>query len=471
MRAVRFARGRTEGRAFWRALSCAAAFAIALLLPADVSAKAAPILDSQAQAYQAMSELERIRLLIALCNSGQHELAASLLDAYPMDGQYGANRTLFIEGLILKGRKEYHGAVKKFRTALADDPKLTLVRTELAKTLLILKEDDSAKHNLELLMATAPNEAEAKGLKSFIDSIDARRPYRFSSFASVAPSSNINSGSSNDKVYVLGEESPIGEESKEKSGIGFAGGFSGAYIKPLTNRLTAIVAGGVAGRVYDDRSFDSVSISESLEVRYLFDKGYFGIGPVASQGFGQEYGSDSVFDKRMSSYSVGPRVGFSTYLTPKDQVNGAAVLEFRTFPDADIYDGIASYNSLTWTHAFDESSALTFGGGLDRVDANREYLSYWTKSANIELYKELSNGFTASLRGEIRLSDFDGMNYLLGSTRHDKRLVGTVRITKRDFNIFGYAPLLEYSYVWNDSNQANYDFDAHMVDFSLTKEF
>jgi tetratricopeptide (TPR) repeat protein len=460
-----------EGRAIVRALSCAAALLACLLTAIPARAESAPILPSQAKAYEAMAELERVRLLIALCNSGQHELAARLIEAYPMDGEFGANRTLFIEGLILKGRKDYKGAVAKYRKALADDPKLTLVRAELAKALLVLKEDDSAKHNLELLMAAAPNEEEAKGLKSFIDSIDARRPYRFSSFVSIAPSTNINSGSSNDKVYVLGNEMTLDDASKEKSGVGFASGVSAAYIKPLASRLTAIVAGGATGRFYDERDFDSLTLSESIELRYLFDKGYFGIGPVASQGFGQKPGTSSVMEKKLSSYSVGPRVGFSYYVTPKDQVNAAAVLEWRTFPDGEIYDGLASYNSLSWTHAFDPSFAITLGGGLDRVGAKEDYLSYWTASANAEIYKELPNGFTASLRGEVRISDFDGPNALLGSTREDTRLIGTVRVTKRDFNVWGYAPLFEYSYVWNESNQAPYDFDAHMVDFSLTKDF
>ncbi|NJM28941.1 MAG: tetratricopeptide repeat protein [Rhizobiales bacterium] len=252
MHALKFARGRKEGRAFWRALSCAAAVAVTLLLPAQAWANPAPILDSQAQAYQAMSELERIKLLIALCNSGQHELAANLVERYPLEGEFGANRKLFVDGMILKGRRDYKGAVKKFRAALADDPKLTLVRAELAKTLYILEEDDSAKHHLEQLMAAAPDQREAQGVKSFIDTIDARRPYSISAFASVAPNSNITNGTYNDTIYVNGIPFKVNGLSEETSGLGFAGGLNGAYSKRLGNNLSAIVAGGVTGRKYDD---------------------------------------------------------------------------------------------------------------------------------------------------------------------------------------------------------------------------
>ena len=82
--------------------------------------------------------------------------------------------------------------MQKYRAALASDPSLTLVRSELAKTLFELGENDSAKHHLTLLMADAPNAVQAQGIRSFIDTIDASRPYTFSAFISAAPSTNIN---------------------------------------------------------------------------------------------------------------------------------------------------------------------------------------------------------------------------------------------------------------------------------------
>ena len=44
-------------------------------------------------------------------------------------------------------------------------------------------------------------------------------------------------------------------------------------------------------------------------------------------------------------------------------------------------------------------------------------------------------------------------------------------LTKRDFSIWGYAPELEYTYSFNDSNIASYYFDSHAVNFTLSKDF
>jgi hypothetical protein len=58
-----------------------------------------------------------------------------------------------------------------------------------------------------------------------------------------------------------------------------------------------------------------------------------------------------------------------------------------------------------------------------------------------------------------------------GVVRKDTRLIGSVALTKRDFNIWGYAPAIEYTYVHNDSNISLYEFDSHAIDFRLSKDF
>jgi len=180
------------------------AFSFLVLMTTAVVAKAAAVTPSQQQIteYEASTESTRVKLLINLAKSGQQDLAESLLKRYPLTGKFGPNRQLFIEGLILKARGNLTGAAKNYRKALADDPSLTLVRAELAQTLFMLEEDDSAKHHLNLLMAEAPNEYEAQGIRSFIDTIDARRPFTFNAYVSVAPSTNINNGSSNKTIYI-----------------------------------------------------------------------------------------------------------------------------------------------------------------------------------------------------------------------------------------------------------------------------
>ena len=443
------------------ALSCLTLMSTAALPKAYVAPS-----PEQISEYEASTESTRVKLLIKLAKSGQHDLAETLLKRYPLKGEFGPNRQLFIEGLILKARGNLTGAAKNYRAALADDPSLTLVRAELAQTLFQLEEDDSAKHHLNLLVAEAPDEYQAQGIRSFIDAIDARRPFKFNAYVSVAPSTNVNNGSSNKTIYapLWGVEMDIDDNSREQSGIGFSTGFSAGYAHRLGNDFSVVLGGGVNASLYTDSDFNTYNASQSAELRYLLNGGFLGAGMVASENMKND-------EIDLSYYSYGPRVSLQKAITPQDRINLSTVYEWRTYPDTSSSDGTALLIDGSWNHAFDSSLTASLGAGYDRIKTELDFTSYETYSGSVGLYKELPKGITVDLNGEVRLSEFDAMHPIAGVTRKDTRLSGTVALTKRDFNIWGYAPSLEYTYVNNDSNISLYEFDSHALDFRLSKDF
>lgn len=443
--------------------------ALSFLLFASATTLTAKVVEPSPQQiaeYETSTESTRVKLLINLAKSGQHDLAESLLKRYPLTGPFGKNRQLFVEGLILKARGNLTGAAKNYRTALADDPSLTLVRAELAQTLFLLEEDDSAKHHLNLLMAEAPNDYEAQGIRSFIDTIDARRPFKFSAYVSVAPSTNVNNGSSNDTIYapLWGVDMDIDDSSREQSGIGFSTGFSAGYSHRLGNDFSVVLGGGVNATLYTDPDFNMYSASQSAELRYLLTDGFLGAGLVASENMKND-------EIGLSYYSYGPRISLQKAITPQDRINLSSVYEWRTYTDSSSNDGTALMVDGSWNHAFDSSLTASLGAGYDRIKAETDFISYETYSGSFGLYRELPKGITVDLSGEVRLSEFDAMHPIAGVTRKDTRLTGIVALTKRDFNIWGYAPSLEYTYVYNDSNISLYEFDSHALDFRLSKDF
>ena len=449
-----------------RTVFCALSFL--LLTCTAVAAKAIVITPSpqQISEYEASPESTRVKLLIKLAKSGQHDLADALLKRYPLAGQFSKNRQLFIEGLILKGRGNLTGAAKKYRAALADDPSLTLVRAELAQTLFALEEDDSAKHHLNLLMAEAPNENEAQGIRSFIDTIDARRPFTFNTYVSVAPSTNVNNGSSVHRIY-FPNGTYIDPGEQKESGIGFSTGLNAGYAHRLGNDFSVVLGGGASATIYTESDYDVYGASQSAELRYLLSGGFLGAGVVASENYSYDiYQQDHEF-----YYSYGPRVSFQKAISPKNRVNFSTVYEWRNYKINPRSDGTALMIDGAWSHAFDSSLNASVNGGYDRVISGNDYASYKAYSAGISLYKELPFGITTNLHGEVRFADFDGLMPIYDTVRDDMRLTGTVGLTKRDFNLWGYAPAVEYTYVYNDSNIANYQFDSHSVDFRLSKDF
>jgi outer membrane protein len=459
---------RGQNRAFCCLLTAVISFG-ALSLPAQ-----AALTPEQIKLYQSANESQRVHFLIGRAKIGQYQLISELLQHFPLQGQHAANRTLYIQGLILNGQGDLTGAVEKYRAALANDPSLTLVRTELAQTLVKLGENDSAKHHLKLLEADAPNPNVAAGIRSFIDRIDASRPITFNGFISVAPSTNVNSGSSHSTVYSANpafKDAPNLDitDSRKQSGIGVAAGLSAGYTKRLGNHWEAVLAGDISGQVYDNYIYNSFGLSQSAEMRYHLDNGYVGFGGIADQSFNPN--AQNFVHDGMIYHSLGPRVSFRHFIGQQDQISGSVVYEWRDFADSTFHDGQDYRGDLSWSHAFDSSMNVSLTGGYEKLTTNSAYNSFGTAFIGFNVYKELPLGITTDANAQGRYTLFDSQNPTAGMTREDERLIGALTVTKRDFNIFGFAPALSYSYTRNFSNIALWDYDSHAVDFRLTKDF
>lgn len=435
----------------------------ALISFAALPAQAASPNAQQLAAYEITPESQRIKLLMFLAKSPEAEQVTYLLRRYPLVGPHAPNRTLFLEGLVLKAGGKYTQAVKKFRTALADDPKLTLVRSELAETLVSLEQDDSAMHHLRLLAADAPDEKTASGIRSFIDQIDERKTYTVSGYFSLAPSTNINSGSKHTTVFlpIQNVNVPL---SQPKSGVGAAAGLNYGNSKRLGNDLMLVGALGADVRVYEDPDFNSYGFSQSADLRYLLDKGYFGLGIIASQQLdNQSY--------EPSYYSYGPRISASLQANNRNNLFASFSTEWRNYIDANSEDAVAYSANANWTHSWNSALNATFIVGIDRLDTNNKASSYNSFTFGAALYRELPMGITANLSGQLSKSDYEGFNQAALKTRHDARASASLTLTKRDFNFHGFAPSATYSFVNNWSNVESFDYVSHAVDFRLTRDF
>ncbi len=457
---------------FKRAAVCALVALIAAH-PAQAATAVAPTAQQIAE-YESVDETTRVKLLMHLARSGKQDLAADLLQRYPLTGKHAANRTLFLQGLILEADGDLTAAVKKFRSALASDPNLTLVRAELAKTLAQLDEDESAKHHLDILAQSAPSEETARGIRSFIEQVDHKKPLKFSAFVSAAPTTNINGGSNHSTMTVYdpysGSSVPA-SINKRKSGVGASVGGSVGFSRRVGNDFYLVTAGNAYAALYQDTDFNTYGLSESAELRYMLDRGYFGLGGVASQGMAL-YDVTAIDTDYEHVLSYGPRISAQYNITVHDRINASAVYTWKDSLERDKLDGTDFTANASLEHTFDPSLSVSAFGGFNRNETGIKYNSFRQWSGGVGVYKELPAGFTIDARAQAMVSDFDAIHPAIATAaRKDTRLSGTLEVTKRDLNIFGFAPAVSYSYVRNRSNVDMYDYDSHTVDFRLTKDF
>jgi hypothetical protein len=276
----------------------------------------------------------------------------------------------------------------------------------------------------------------------------------------------VNNGSSNKTIYspIFGADLDIDDESREQSGVGFSTGASAGYSHRLGNDFSVVLGGGINANIYTDSDYNSFIVSQSAELRYLLTGGFLGAGLVASENMKND-------ELGLSYYSYGPRVSLQKEVSAQDRLNLSSVYEWRNYSDYSESDGTALMIDGSWSHAFDSSLIASLSAGYDGIETGTDYNSFETYSGGFGFYKELPKGITVNLNGELRLSEFDAMHPIAGVVREDKRYMGSIAFTKRDFNIWGYAPAIEYTYIYNDSNISIFEFDSHAIDFKLSKDF
>ncbi len=434
-------------------------------LPAQAKQAAKPnpstIIDSD-QKYAQLPDKIRLKILLKMIRSGRHEFAARLIAAYPFSGRRARNRTLFVEGMILKARGDLDGAIGKFRSVLADDPNLSLVRMELAHTLFLAERDDSAKHHLELLRASAPTTNAAKQFDRFIDAIDARDPWTFDAYVSLAPSTNFNNGTSKQTIILNGLPFQISANSQEKSGIGVRGGANGSYTLRAGKTVDLIASAGINFTEYDGNTFDDLVFSQSLSVQKRIDVGTV----VASIITNQRWSGIDEF-----SWAIGPKIALRKQIAPKIELYSNlrhAIIDYRI---ADYRSGHITSVEHRLSYGVADGSIAYLIGGAQRSESERNFNDYWGASAGLGLYHEAPYGITVYAEAELHQSWHDGVYPIINEARKDTRIDVDLSLTKRDFEIFGVTPQFQYSYIRNFSNSPLDRYESHGANLTLTKQF
>ncbi len=184
----------------------------------------------------------------------------------------------FYTGMVLKGQGRHAEAVAIFREILAARPDYGRVRLELAHTLYMSQEDEAARHHFELVLGgSASNATLANTVNSYIAAIDSRRRWDFSTYVSIAPSTNLNQGGESKIVYIDGLPFELDAANRKTSGVGVSAGFQGSYRQPVSDRLDVIVSGGAHGKRYNEDDFNDALVNLSVGPRYRYDWGFVGL--------------------------------------------------------------------------------------------------------------------------------------------------------------------------------------------------
>jgi tetratricopeptide (TPR) repeat protein len=458
-----------------RSLICAVVASMAALAadPATAEVQASDIrrvtlgeIDAQ---WPKLTPAQQFGIIDQLLKSARLDVAENLLAHTRLANDSDRRAQRFYVGLLRKSQGRLPEAVDIFRGILAAHPDLARVRLELAHTLFLIKEDDSARHHFELLLGAAGS---SPGLeqtaRAYINAIDGRKRWSFSTFLSIAPSTNLNQGSSNPTVMLNGLPFTLSEDDVKKSGVGLVGGAQAGYRQPLNDRLDLIATVGAQGKLYREGDFNDALLSASLGPKYNFDWGYVGLYGLADKRW---VANEDYATSWGGMFSVGVQMSTS------DLLFADVVCRDRQF-DTDWQDSDMSYQdgagcsvSGRVDHHLDSQTFLRGLGAVGREHAGVAHLDndYWMGGAGV--YREVAWGLSIYLEATYTDLQYEGVYPGITEAREDNRIDVRANFTKRDLELLGYAPMLQLTYTTNASNVPFAEFDAQGLNFTLTKQY
>jgi outer membrane protein len=481
VRGIEGERGRTGA---WRASRSARAAVACLLLAltpltfantaraqtnASQPAGSVVTVDQAERDWDSYTSTQKFAVIEQLYQSGQPDVAERLLARTQATTPNDIKLKRFYTGMVAKAQGRLPEATTIFRELLASDPQFARVRLELAHALFAAKEDEGAKHHFELVLggsAADPNLSNV--VKGYLQAITSRRTWEFSSYVSIAPSTNLNQGSANKTVELNGLQFTLNEANQKKSGIGVIAGFQGGYRLPLTGSLDLVTTAGVHAKRYNEDDFNNTLATATFGPRFRFEAGQIGVyGTVEKRWLADED----------LSLAYGALVAASLRLGVQDQIHGDVACQQRSnetnWRDTDLsyQDGHACQASLRFEHAFNSASYVRFLGGVGQERTQRLHLDNDSWFAGAGLHNELPWGISLYAQGLFTQRDYEGLFPGSLAARSDDRVDLSLNVTKRDLVLFGLAPMVQYTYTINNSNVGFYQYDAHGVSLTLTKQF
>jgi hypothetical protein len=396
-----------------------------------------------------------------LISAKRYDEARRLIAAWqPNDSTY-RYRVRYVEGLVQRDQGDYEAAIETFRGILSEKPGFTFVRLDLAQTLYLARDDDAARHQAQLLIAAGVDDKVGGEMKSIVGAIDARRPIQFRAFASVLPSSNINSGTDKRVVTIGGLPFVVDDGSQRKSGVGILAGGDVLLRHQLNGELALVGTESLVLRMYPSIGVTNVTVNLSGGIERRIDRGLVTLSAIGEQDYND-------MDAAFRSY--GGRLGISRYVGEKGRVYGSLTLTERDFLDSSYMDGWRAEFSGFYDHFVSPSRFVRVIGGGIREDTKTDAFSFNELSGGLGFYNEFPMGFTLYAQAVYARRVYDAPMAVFGTRKDDRYEIQTT-LTKRDFSFHGLAPQLTYTFTRNVSTSPFDDYTAHGLDVRLVKDF
>lgn len=378
-------------------------------------------------------------------------------------------QTRFLLGYIAAKTGELETAADHYKAILADDPRQTRVRIELAQVFLAQGKSASADRQFRLAAQDAelPQEV-ARTIRTVRDTIRGSRTWRLDLNLGIAPDTNINNATTAQSVTILLGDTEIpldlDEAAKAKSGLGVVGQVSAGLRLPVSKKVSALAEFDAIGTEYGGSRFDDyltqaaaggeyrLSADSSVSLQGVYAQRWFG-GDAVSRQFGARLGGQAIA-------SAKDRFGFQL-----------DVRRTKVFFDA-AYNGWQGGLYGTYERAISPTIVASVGPFVRREWLNEDALSSTEAGGNVGIGGELRYGINFGASLGVSRAVFDApLPIFDADPRRDWRVTTRATLGNRKLRVLGFSPQLVWSFTRIESSLRFYDTSRSRFEFTLARYF
>lgn len=375
----------------------------------------------------------------------------------------------FLSGYSASEQGKFALAANIFKSILADDPKQTRVRLELARAMLAMGQMQSADRQFRIAEQQGdlpPDIARAiRGARSVIRS---QRAWRLDVDFGIAPDSNINNATGNDSVTVYFGDTALPVEldrnAQARSGTGLTASVSTGLRVPLSPKVAALADLDLNGTNYSGSAFDDYQVQADAGAELQ-------LSPTASVS-ALAVGAQRWFGGRVASRQIGVKAGANVALGRTRRIGVQLDVRSTDAVFDDSYSGTQGGLYVTAEQSVAQGLVASLGGFVRRDWLNAAAVSNKEGGITGGFGGELPMGISFGIGGSVSRAVFDAPMGLFSLVpRKDWRYSARLTLGNRKIRVFGFSPQANLSYLRTDSNIPFFSTDRVRLRMSLARYF
>ena len=369
----------------------------------------------------------------------------------------------FLRGTVAFRQGDYPSAIHAFRHILDRNPTLLRVRLDLARAYFMAGDDEAAKHHFRKASAAGlPSEVQRK-VDAYLTQIRQRRRWSFNLDLGLAPDSNVNAATADDRVTMYGLPFELDPAARKTSGIGISANAAGTYWLPLDRDTRLVLQGAWDELNYKEKQFDLRTVSA-------------GAGPAFFVGQATRLdvlavGSRRWFGGKGYSRGVGGRLNLQWRRSPRLLMTAGIEAQRMSYDYASFLDGPQISVTAAMVYGLDQVSAVTANAAVQREQARSKPWRNTSSMLSVVYHRQLPVGFDIQLGVAGAHAIYDARLDAFDKARRD--VIGQVQfgITNRLIRLAGFSPTLTVTHTRRWSNIALYDFARSRVELGIRRAF